>query len=350
MPSLAIQVILAPILAVSATMAIFLIYVAARYTRHIVRIFEEKPLFQPLRVEPLLEGEDADFRTKDGIALKGTYLKARTSSRAGVIVFCHEYLSDRWSVIPYADGLRDLGFDLFSFDFRNHGISQVDESYKPLQWVTNHEIHDINAAIAYVRSRTDTDAAGVGLFGISRGGGAALCVAGDDPGVWGVVTDGAFPTKGMMFAYMKRWADIYTGGRRIYQGLPHAVFAWVGMVSRVRSQIRLHCTFPDVERAVARLAPRPWFMIHGQRDNYISPEIAKTLFDEARDPKELWIVPHAKHNRCRELQPVEYASKLSYFFEKWAPRRLNTVEESPTTTEEPAINSALSMALPVASV
>ena len=38
-----------------------------------------------------------------------------------MIVYCHEYSSDRWSFHPYVDHLRDLGFDLFTFDFRNHG-------------------------------------------------------------------------------------------------------------------------------------------------------------------------------------------------------------------------------------
>ena len=349
MPSFVISVVLAPIVVVVATIALFLIYLAVRYTRHIVRVFEEKPLFLPLQVAPLLEGEEAEFRTKDKITLQGTYLKCRTTRRTGVIVFCHEYLSDRWSVVPYADGLRDLGFDLFTFDFRNHGQSQVDDSYRPLQWVTNHEVHDIRAAMRYVRSRPDADPAGVGLFGISRGGGGALCVAGEDPRVWGIVTDGAFPTKGMMLSYMRRWADIYTGGRKIYKSLPTWVFSWVGFVARVRSQYRLHCIFPNIEGAVAKIGPRPWFMIHGERDTYISTEIARTLFAEAREPKELWVVPQAKHNRGRELQPTEYAAKLALFFERWAPRSLNFVEESPSSVMEPTQTTDLSLVDLVAS-
>ena len=77
-----------------------------------------------------------------------------------MLVFCHEYLSDRWSFQPYADGLRDLGFDLFTFDFRNHGASDSDPVYQPLQWVTDHEVRDLRAALAYLRSRPDRDPAG----------------------------------------------------------------------------------------------------------------------------------------------------------------------------------------------
>ncbi len=44
-------------------------------------------------------------------------------------------------------------------------------------------------------------------------------------------------------------------------------------------------------------------MIHGQRDTYIGPEIAQSSVRSWQDPKELWLVPDAKHNRCRETAP-----------------------------------------------
>ena len=47
-------------------------------------------------------------------------------------------------------------------------------------------------------------------------------------------------------------------------------------------------------------------MIHGDKDAYIGPEIARRLFAEAGEPKESWIVPGAKHNRCREVEPEAY--------------------------------------------
>ena len=63
-------------------------------------------------------------------------------------------------------------------------------------------------------------------------------------------------------------------------------------------------------------------MIHGAKDAYIGPEIARTLFNEAAEPKELWIVPEAKHNRCREMSPDAYAARLEWFFRQYAPRGL----------------------------
>ena len=68
---------------------------------------------------------------------------------------------------------------------------------------------DLQGALAYLRSRPDHDPAGFGLFGVSRGGSTALVVGAAERDVWGVVTDGAFPTRGTMTAYILRWAEIY---------------------------------------------------------------------------------------------------------------------------------------------
>jgi len=307
---------------------VFMIYVILRYSPIVARIFEEKPMFLPLRVARTHDGEDVRFPTRRKLHLVGTYLKTRSASRVGVLIFCHEYLGDRWSALPYLDHLRDCGFDLFTFDFRNHGESDKDSNYNPLQWVTNHEVDDLRAAISYARSRDDADPAGFGLFGVSRGGGTALCVGSKERGAWGVVTDGAFPTRGTMVAYIHRWAEIYVANPRFWKLMPNSLFEYLGWTGRMRTQFRLGCRYSNVEKAVARLAPRPWLAIHGQKDAYIGIAIAEKLFERAGEPKELCVVPQAKHNRCREKDPVAYKQHLVRFFERYAPRRLPKAEPS----------------------
>lgn len=302
----------------------FLVYVVVRYERYIARIFDEPPMFLPVRVAPEPGSEEVRFRAEDGVELAGTYWSHRAAGRSGVIVFCHELLSDRWSALAYADFLRDLGFDLFAFDFRNHGDSAAEAGYQARPWVTDRELRDLRGALAYLKTRPDADSAGVGLFGVSRGGSAALCVASNDPTVWAVATDGAFPTSGTMLSYILRWAEIYAGDRPYYRFMPVWVFGYLAWTSRRLTERRWRCSFPRVERAVARLAPRPWLMIHGEKDTYISTGIARALFARAREPKELWIVPGAKHNRCRELDPSSYRARLSTFFSRSSPRRTST--------------------------
>ena len=303
----------------------FMVHVFVRYSAIVARIFEERPLFLPLRVSRTDDGEDVQFLNRSGLKLAGTYLKGRATRRTGIIIFAHEFLGNRWSVLPYLDHLRDRGFDLFTFDFRNHGDSQSDTRYEPLQWVTNHEVEDLKAAIHYLDNRPDTDPAGYGLFGVSRGGGTALCVAAQDHKVWGIITDGAFPTRGTMVSYIRRWARIYVQSQWFWKIAPTILFEYLAWTGRVRTEFRLKCRYFNIERAVPRIAPRPWLAIHGQKDAYINVGIVEGLFALAQQPKEIWIVPAAKHNRCREKDAAAYSARLVDFYEKYAPRRLADV-------------------------
>jgi pimeloyl-ACP methyl ester carboxylesterase len=319
-------------------MAGFVIFAVFRYCPVISRIFEERPVLLPLRLTPADPGESVSFRTGDGLELAGSYFKARTPERAGVLVYCHEFLSDRWSFAPYLDGLRDRGFDVFSFDFRNHGESPSDDSYEPIQYASDREVRDLKGALAYLRTRADRDPAGFGLFGVSRGGAAALLVASAEADVWGVATDGAFPTRGTMTTYIIRWAEIYVRCKPFLAIVPRFIYSFLGDVARKQSQRRLNCVFPSVERAVARLAPRPWLQIHGRRDAYIGVDIAQALFACAREPKEQWLVADAKHNRCREVAPEAYARRLAAFVERYAPRRPSSAEPALQAADEDRYN------------
>jgi pimeloyl-ACP methyl ester carboxylesterase len=323
-----------PISIFALALATVLIYLTVKYTPKIVRIFELQPLFMPLQVSPSKKGEPVDFRSTDGIRLSGRYFRARTGKRAGVLVFCHEYLSDYWSFHPYLDNVRDHGYDIFAFDFRNHGASASDPSYTPLQWTSDREVADLRGALCYLRSRPDHDRAGFGLFGVSRGGTTALVVAADEPDIWGVITDGAFPTRLMMLTYIKRWSQIYVRSSLLLSIVPDWLYSLLCSVGRVRSECRRNCSFVEVETAVKRLGPRPWLMIHGERDAYIGPEIARALFDCGRGPKEFWLVPEAKHNRCREREPEAYSERLLGFLDRFGPRRRISVNYHPVVEHE----------------
>jgi uncharacterized protein len=327
-PSLTLGVILPSTVAVAV-----LIYLCVKYAPIIGARFEEPPLFVPLRVAAEERGEPVEFATNDGLTLSGSYLRARTAGRAGVMVYCHEFLSDRWSYRPYIDHLRDLGFDIFTFDSRNHGKSGTEPGYEPMHWASDREVRDLRAALAYLRTRPDRDPAGYGLFGVSRGGTTALLVTPTERDVWGVISDGAFPTIGTMLAYMLRWVELYIPSPVLRRMFPRWLYLVLARAGRLMSERRRRCRFPDAERAVARLSPRPWLMIHGQRDTYVNPDIVEELFKRGNGPKEMWLVPDAKHNRCREREPEAYAGHLLDFLDRYAPRR--PITEAPALAPPP---------------
>jgi fermentation-respiration switch protein FrsA (DUF1100 family) len=47
--------------------------------------------------------------------------------------------------------------------------------------------------------------------------------------------------------------------------------------------------------AAARIAPIPFLVVHGDKDPYFPVEHAHQLYEAAREPKELWVVPGFGH-------------------------------------------------------
>jgi fermentation-respiration switch protein FrsA (DUF1100 family) len=299
----------------------FLLYIWYLYVPEVSGRFLKAPPFQPLQTAPDPSGEEVRFETHDGLQLAGTYYSTCNDLRKGVVVFCHEFLADRHTAHQYVGYLRAEGFDLFTFDFRNHGDSQSEPGLKPIHWVTDRELTDLRAALRYVRSRPDFDLAGLGLFGVSRGGGAALFLTAEEPGIWAVGTDGAFPTRSTMLNYVHKWAEIVVRHWWIHW-MPNWIFRFAAATGRIKASRKLGRKFPRLERAVTKISPRPWLAIHGADDSYVPPQVVKDLVRQAgkKAPISLWLVPDAKHNRCREVAPDEYRQRVTNFFVAAAPR------------------------------
>jgi pimeloyl-ACP methyl ester carboxylesterase len=320
------------------------VYLRLKYLGNVVRIFQEKPLLTPPRGQPLPGAEDVSFRAADGLTLHGLYLKTHARHRRGVILFGLEFGSSCWACAPYCDQLLENGFDIFTFESRNQGQSDRQPGYEPLQWVTNFEVMDGQAAIAYLRGRSDAHPRGVGFFGISKGGGAGLVAASRDPYVRCFVTDGVFATYTTMVPYMRKWVRIYNDRYWIHTLLPIWMYGLIGRTALRRIGRARGCRFPHLERAIARLSPRPLLMIHGGADTYIKPQMARALFERAGPPKAFWLVEGAKHNQALNLQPVEYQRRVLEFFEthlaESAPAHdaapLVEAESSPAAARRPA--------------
>ena len=56
-------------------------------------------------------------------------------------------------------------------------------------------------------------------------------------------------------------------------------------------------------------------LISGQRDSYVTPEIATSLQQSIGGNSELWLVPGARHNRSREVDEAAYDARIVAFVE-----------------------------------
>lgn len=147
-------------------------------------------LWLPLRFssEPI-QGEDVEFKSSGRVTLRGTYITHRSPRHKGTVLFCHEFNGTQESIKPYVENLVQTGFDILTFDLRNHGKSDFVHHTFPTPWVTTTDMDDIRAAIDYLESRPETEPGGLCVFGFGKGATLALCAAGSDPRIRSIVLD-----------------------------------------------------------------------------------------------------------------------------------------------------------------
>ena len=115
--------------------------------------------------------------------------------------------------------------------------------------------------------------------------------------------------------YMRRWVSIYSPRKKLQKLCPDRFYGDIGMGGIREAAARRNVEFLWVGTAARRVTV-PVFMIHGEADTYIKPDMAKALFRRVRTPeKQLWLVPKAKHNQAPQIAPEEYHKRLVDFFD-----------------------------------
>ena len=320
-----ITVLLYIFVAVLAVCVAVVILAWVLYVPIIIKVFGEGPWLYASRLRPLEDVEECRFTTADGLVLRGSYLPTTAPAHRGTILFCHELLGDRWGALRYAKDLRAQGFDVFTFDFRNHGTSDGVPGYRPMPWLTRHELADVRAAVDYLSSRADPESAPIGLMGISRGANAALCAAAGDPRVKAVVTEGAFPLGQMQRHYIRRFMGIYIPVPWLADKVPDLCLLSFCAWSKFLVEQRCRCRIVSVEQVVGHVH-QAVFMIHGEQDAYVPMELARTLRTRLAGRSKLWAVPGAKHNGAIAVATEEYGRRVARFFR----RHLNGRRATPT--------------------
>lgn len=343
----------------------------SKYVRLLLNIFRDTP--PPLMRRHFdyehLEGYHVNFRAFDGTSLRGMFLSRcllNSSLRndsftendlpknganghflngetRGVIIFCHEYGADMYSCSRYCLPLLQAGFDIFTFDFRSHGQSSLLPGYNPWHWCTDKEVSDCLGALAYVQAELEDRnlPVKIGLFGISRGAGAAIITASHHHSAFlirAVLADSAFSTDTTLECLMKKWVHIFAKVRFVYEN--HRPFFWhfLRWLVLIFTGVRFHCKFPSARKALKKFKNIPVFFIHGLKDSYIRTEQAQSLYDAVSEPRHLWLVPNAKHNHAVAADPQQYSKRTVAFFEKY----LSTPVKSIHVNKEPKVSTIVS--------
>jgi pimeloyl-ACP methyl ester carboxylesterase len=147
------------------------------------------PARQTSPIDPadlMLRTEDVDFRTSDGIVLSGWLVKG--APKAPVIILCHDLGGSRSSLLSSAVSLNRSGYPLLVFDFRGHGASTGSGATLGID-----ETRDIQAAVDFLKTRSDIDSSRIGLWGIGMGAYAGARAALDNPAMVALALDSIYP-------------------------------------------------------------------------------------------------------------------------------------------------------------
>jgi uncharacterized protein len=219
--------------------------------------------------------EAATLTTRDGVQLAARRRLAEAPDAAVVLVHGFSASSSDPHLEAIAAALHGLGLDVVTYDARGHGASGGVSTLGDL------ERHDVAAAVAHARERTDQ----VIVVGASMGAIAALRHAAEDPTLAGVVS----------VSCPARWRL-----PRNPQGLFAAALTRTPMgrsfltrVAGVRVERRWTAPAPPVD-LVGHIRS-PLAVVHGDSDRFIAARDAVELHTLAESPSRLSIVSGMGH-------------------------------------------------------
>lgn len=124
------------------------------------------------------------LQTEDGVNLAAWFVPSQAPSKAAIILL-HGYPADKGDILPSRIFLQKH-FNLLFLDFRYFG-----ESEGSFSTIGNTEVHDVNAAVIYLKNKGYKE---IGVWGFSLGGAVALMAAAKNPNIKAVVAEASFAT------------------------------------------------------------------------------------------------------------------------------------------------------------
>ena len=239
--------------------------------------------------------EDVNFRTRDGLALRGWFIPHPRARKAVLLV--HGVGANRGDMLGIVPFLHRAGFDILAFDLRGHGDSDGHTTSFGV-----HEGKDVSAAIEYLQSRRDVKP--ITAFAFSMGGSALLHAIGENgaTGVEAVILDSTFsefePLAQVQMAFLPK-------------SIAQPLLKMLSFYSRLEIGRWLHDITP--QRHVSKIAPRGLLIMHGDSDGLIPVNHAQQNFAAGREPKQLWIVPGANHCEAWAVAGDEYEKRVVSF-------------------------------------
>ena len=233
-------------------------------------------IFQPLPQHLLtpdrlgLAYRDLEITTADGVRLHGWFLPA-SAPRQGSVLFLHGNAENISTHIASVAWLPGAGFDVLLLDYRGYGHSAGTPSLSGLHL-------DFAAALETLLAMPEIDPDRVVVFGQSLGGAIAITALADSrykTRVCALIVEGAF-------VGYRALAREKLGG------------FWPTWLLQWPLSLTIDDRYRPIDR-IAELAPLPILIIQGEADPIVPTHHGNALFERAREPKQLWLLPDTGH-------------------------------------------------------
>jgi dipeptidyl aminopeptidase/acylaminoacyl peptidase len=237
------------------------------------------------------------------ITMSAWFVPAAEPANGRAILLVHGYGSckrDPVVLLP-AGMLHRNGFAVLLADLRDNGDSTIEDGRSA---GGTDDFQDVLGAWDWLIAEKGFDPRQVGIFGGSLGAGSVSIAMGEEPRVAAVWADSG-------------WSNMEVAIREelAFRGYPTWLEPAAIFMARLIGGVDL--TSRNPEKAVRRLAGRPFAIVHGDPDPRILTHHAFDLAAAARDggvTVEPWIIPGLGHTIGMFLLPDEYERRLVEFF------------------------------------
>lgn len=245
--------------------------------------------------------QDCYMKSEDGLVLHACYLPAKDAKR--FVLLSHGYKGTGFGDFAYtAKFLHENGCNLLFIDQRCCGLSEG-------EYITfgAKEQYDVAGWAAYISKRNHKKLP-IYLYGESMGAAAALMALGHPlpKEVRGVISDCAFSSmKAELRTISAKWFHLH---------FIELLLLRVDIFCRIFGKFRMKDA--DTTEALKK-NERPILFFHGLMDTFVYLKNSEYNYTICNAPKELVIVPDARHICSPYAAKDLYRRKLLEFFEKY---------------------------------
>lgn len=244
--------------------------------------------------------QDCYMRSRDGLILHACYLPAKNAKR--FVLLSHGYKGSGFGDFAFiSQFLHDNHCNLLFIDQRCCGKSQG-------EYITfgAKEQYDVQGWASYI-ARKNKEKLPIYLYGESMGAAAVLMASGHKlpKEVKGLIADCGFCSmKGQLREMAANWFHLHWIELLLFR---------IDLFCMALAGFRMQDA--DTTNAMKKNR-RPVLFFHGELDTYVAPRNSRYNYSICRAPKEIVIIPEARHLCSAYVKPELYRRKLIDFFRK----------------------------------